>query len=123
MSGDCTQTDSKALHAIWCLSNSQLNSRNLKRIMRASEKTVKSGTKCVLNPSQAEGGRDVRSAGGLSQIHTVIQMAKMLRLLHKQAPYLNMSVLNSQYLLKSTTQDEAEHDKAEDSSLLHKIWT
>lgn len=41
VSGDCAQTDSKASHAIWCLSNSQPNSRNLKRIMRALEKEEK----------------------------------------------------------------------------------
>lgn len=92
MSAHYTQTDSKALHAIWCLSNSQLNSRNLKRIMpgiscelsEKKKKTVKSGTKCVLNPSQRGVYEDVRSTGGLSQAHTVIQMAKMLRLVHKQ---------------------------------------
>ncbi len=98
VSGDCTQTDSKALRAIWCLSNSQLNSRNLKHIMRAHHasisckhtETVKGGLKCVLKPSHAEGGKDVCSAGGLSQIHTVIQMAKMMRLFHKQVHYLKI---------------------------------
>lgn len=93
MSARYTQTDSKALHAIWCLSNSQLNSGNLKRVMpgiscelseKKKKKTVKSGTKCVLNPSLRGVHEDVRSTGGLSQAHTVIQMARKLRLVHKQ---------------------------------------
>ncbi len=48
-------------------------------------------TKVCPKPLVAEGGKDVCSAGGLSQIHTVIQMAKMLRLFHKQVHYLNMT--------------------------------
>lgn len=54
------------------------------------QKTEKSGPEVCPKALAAEGGRDVRLAGGLSQIHTVIQMAKMLKPFHKQAHYLNL---------------------------------
>lgn len=84
VSGGCTQTDSKALRAIWCLSNSQRNSRNFEMHNARVQKTVKGGPKCVLNPLVAEGGRDVCLATGFSQIHTGLQMAKIFRQFHKQ---------------------------------------
>ena len=104
VSGDCTQTDSKLyvqygvcqIHS-WTAGTSC----NIMWAHHASvRKTVKAGPKCVLNPSQAEGGRDVCSAGGLSQIHTVIQMAEMLRLFHKQVHHsaeCQMGVLTEIY--------------------------
>lgn len=57
------------------------------------EKTVKSGTVCP-KPLAGGGWGEVEvggSASGLSQIHTVIQMAKGSRLFQKQVHYPNMS--------------------------------
>lgn len=94
VSGNFPQTDSKAVHAIWCLSNSQRNSRNLKQLVQAFKKNNKEWTKVCPKPSAAEGSRDECWAGGLSQIHTVIQMAKMLKLLNKQVNYLNWLIMS-----------------------------
>lgn len=122
LSGDCTQTDSKALRAIWCLSNSQLNRRNLKRIMRASEKTVKGGPKCVLNPSQQRGAETCVRPVGLVRYTLGSRWPKCW------GYFTNKSIRSKhvtwEYLLKSktATQDKAEQNRAKCSSLFHKIW-
>lgn len=79
----------KALQAIWCLSNSQLNNMkaSCERIVSASDKkknTHTSRTKCLLN--LLEGREEGGLSGGLRQICTVIQMVRTLRPQHKQDP-------------------------------------
>lgn len=66
----------KALQAIWCLSNSQLNhmKASCERIVSASDKINHSRAKCLLN--LLEGREEGGLGGGLRQIQTVIQMVR-----------------------------------------------
>lgn len=113
MSGDCTQTDSKALRAIWCLSNSQLNSRNLKRNMRGHHartscdrpKNSEGWTKVRSKALTAEGGRDVRSAGGLKSDSHCDPDGQNVEAI-SQTSLLSKHNVRWEYLLKATLATE-----------------
>lgn len=52
----CTQMNSKASHATWCVSKSQRNSRNMKSLMRSLRKKKKSRPDCLLERQMTNGG-------------------------------------------------------------------